>query len=191
MSKRKRLSRDERLAIVRERRNGVTHKALAQKFGVTERTIYYTLRTEKERKRDNSTRTKTVSVTLTPDELRQFDAVLSRYEITNRSEALRRLILSANGIFQPDEHLASELQGFRAALNKVGSNVSQIARRLNEARNKGIAPAFGIQSLNQVRALAGFVMEFADEIDLLARRRVEHVKLTARAELKELADGAE
>lgn len=191
MQKRKRLSRDERLEIVRERRKGVTHKELARRFEVTERTIYYTLRTEKERKRDASTRTKTVSVTLTPEELREFDALLSRHNISNRSEALRRLIQSANGIFQPDEHLAGELQSFRAALNRVGNNVAQIAKRLNEARNKGIAPAFGIQSLSQIQTLATFVLDFADEVDLLARRRVEHVTLTADAALKELADGAD
>lgn len=92
MSKRKRLSRDERLAIVRDRAKGVSHKALAQKFDVTERTIYYTLRTEKERRRDASTRTKTVSVTLTPEELQAFDALISRLNINNRSDALRRLI---------------------------------------------------------------------------------------------------
>lgn len=191
MSKRKRLSREERLAIVRDRAKGVSHKALAQKFDVTERTIYYTLRTEKERRRDASTRTKTVSVTLTPEELQHFDALISRLNINNRSDALRRLIQSANGIFQPDEHLATELQGFRAALNRVGNNVTQIAMRLNEAKNKGIAPVFGVQSLNQIKALSTFVLDFADQVDLLARRRVEHITLRARAELKELADGAE
>lgn len=109
MSKRKRLSRDERLAIVRERGQGATHKALAGKYGVTERTIYYTLKTEKERRRDTSTRTKTISVTLTPDELAAFDARLGKHGIANRSDGVRRLIQSANGIFQPDAHIAEEL----------------------------------------------------------------------------------
>lgn len=47
MSARRRLSREDRLVIIRERKKGVSHKALAERFGVTERAIYYTVRTEK------------------------------------------------------------------------------------------------------------------------------------------------
>ncbi len=191
MVKRKRLSRDERLAIVRERKQGKTHKVLAEEFGVTERAIYYTLRTEKERRRESSARSKTISVTLTPEELAEFDAFLGRQGIKNRSEALRRLIQSANGIFQPDEHLAGELQSFRAALNRVGNNVTQIAKRLNEAKNRGTAPIFGVQSLEQIRSLSGFTLDFADQIDILVRRHAHHMTLEAHQTLKEFADGAE
>lgn len=191
MLARRRLTRPERLEIIRERKTGVTHKALAAKFGVSERTVYYTLRTENDRKRDNRTRTKQVSVTLSPEELNAFDVVLAKHGIATRSEGVRRLVQSANGIFVPDEYLASELKGFRASLNQVGNNVTQIAKRLNEARLKGIAPVFGDRSLAQIRSLSGFVLDFADQVDLLARRRVEHVTLTANAVLKELADGEE
>ena len=191
MPKRRRLSRDDRLAIVREREQGKTHRALSEKFGVTERAIYYTLRTEKERRRESSTRSKTISVTVTPEELAEFDAFLGRQGIKNRSDALRRLIQSANGIFQPDEHLSNQLQGFRGALNRVGNNVTQIAKRLNEAKNRGTAPVFGLQSLEQIKALSGFTLDFADQIDLLVRRRAQHMTLEAHRVLKELADGTE
>lgn len=191
MSKRKRLSRDERLAIVRERGQGATHKALAEKFGVTERTIYYTLRAEKGRRRDASIRSMTISVTVTPEELSSFDVVIGRHGIANRSKALRQLMQSANGIFQPDEHLADELGSFRASLNRVGNNVTQIAKRLNEAKNKGVAPVFGARSLDQIRLLSGFILDFADQVDLLSRRRVESVTMVAHDALRELADGAE
>jgi hypothetical protein len=73
----------------------------------------------------------------------------------------------------------------------VGNNVTQIAKRLNEARLRGIAPVFGVHSLEQVQALAAFVLDFADEVDLLARRRTAHLTLTGRAALQELADAAE
>ena len=191
MPTRRRLTRDDRLAIVRERAKGVTHKALADRFGVTERTIYYTLRTDKERRRERSVRTRQISVTVTEDELRAFDAVLARQGISSRSDGMRRLIQAANGVFQPDETLESELRSFRASLNRVGNNVTQIAKRMNEAKQKGIAPAFGVASLAQIRSLAGFVLAFADQVNSLAERRRARIEMTVDAALRELADGAE
>ena len=170
---------------------GYNAVALAAQFGVSERTIYYTLRTEKDRQRDTRIRTKQVSVTLTPEELQGFDEVLARHGIASRSAGVRYLIQSANGIFQPDPHLAEELKSFRAALNRVGNNVTQIAKRLNEARAKGIAPVFGDRSLKQLRLLSGFVLDFADQVDALARRRVSHVTLEAHNALKEFSDAPE
>lgn len=191
MSPRRRLSRDDRLAIVRESGKGVSTKALAAKFGVTERAIYYTVRTEKERRRESSHRSKVITVTVTPEEAQAFDALLGRHGIANRSEGLRRLIQASNGIFAPDEHLISELHGFRAALNRVGNNVTQIAKRMNEANNKGLRPPFGQASLQQMRSLAGFVLDFADQVHLLARRRTDAVSLKVDRALKGLADGTE
>ncbi|KNG92003.1 helix-turn-helix domain-containing protein [Pseudaestuariivita atlantica] len=191
MASRRRLTPAERQEIVRERCKGVTHKALAERFRVSERTIYYTLRTEKDRRRDTRIRTKQVSVTLTPEELHSFDEVLARHGVSSRSAGVRLLIQSANGVFQPDQHLAEELKSFRAALNRVGNNVTQIAKRLNEARAKGIAPFFGDHSLAQLRLLSGFVLDFADQVDALSRRRVSHVTLEAHKALKEFSDAPE
>lgn len=188
MASRRRLTSEERQEIVRERLKGVTHAALAEKFGVSERTVYYTIRTEKDRRRDTRTRTKQVSVTLTPEELQGFDEVLARHGVSSRSAGVRLLIQSANGVFQPDQHLTEELKSFRAALNRVGNNVTQIAKRLNEARAKGIAPVFGDRSLTQLRLLSGFVLDFADQVDALARRRVSHVTLEAHRALKDFSD---
>lgn len=188
MTSRRRLTPEERKKIVRERLKGVTHASLAAKFGVSERTVYYTMRTEKDRRRDTRVRTKQVSVTLTPEELQGFDEVLARHGVSSRSAGVRLLIQSANGVFQPDQHLAEELKSFRAALNRVGNNVTQIAKRLNEARAKGIAPVFGERSLTQLRLLSGFVLDFADQVDALARRRVSHVTLEAHRALKDFSN---
>ncbi len=191
MASRRRLSDLERLEIVRETLEGVSSGVLAKRFEVTVRTVQYTIHRDKHRKRDSGIRTETVSVTLTPDELNDFDVLIARHGIKYRSDALRRLIQSANGVFQPDEHLGDELRGFRAALNRVGNNVTQIAKRMNEANNKGMRPLFGKASLAQMRSLAGFVLDFADQVDLLARRRTDGVRLIANDALKELANDEE
>ncbi|CTQ34455.1 helix-turn-helix domain-containing protein [Jannaschia rubra] len=191
MPSRRRLTLDERRAIVREAAKGVAAKELAAKHGITTRTVHYTLKRETDRRRDASHRSVTFSVTLTPEEAMAFDAVLTRHQIATRADGLRRLIRASNGVFQPDEHLAEELQGFRASLNRVGNNITQIAKRLNEAKQKGIAPAFGVASLDQIKGLAMFIRSFANEIDLLAQRRSKRMTLAANAALEELADGAD
>ncbi len=44
---------------------------------------------------------------------------------------------AANDILRPDEDMADALRALSAALNRVGNNVNQVARRLNEAKLKG------------------------------------------------------
>ena len=191
MAGRRRLSDLERLEIVRETRKGVSAQVLGKRFGVTPRTIQYTVRREKLRKRDSGIRTAQIGTTVTPEELRDFEALLGRHGITSRSDGMRRLVQAANGVFQPDEHLADELKAFRAALNRVGNNVTQIAKRMNEANNKGMRPSFGPSSLGQMRSLAGFVLDFADQVDLLTRRRTDGISILVNEAMKELVDGEE
>jgi hypothetical protein len=109
MAGRRRLSDLERLEIVRETRKAVSAQVLGKRFGVTPRTIQYTVRREKLRKRDSGIRTAQIGTTVTPEELRDFEALLGRHGITSRSDGMRRLIQAANGVFQPDEHLADVL----------------------------------------------------------------------------------
>lgn len=191
MAGRRRLNDLERLEIVRETQNGVSSQVLGKRFDVTPRTIQYTVKRERERRRDTGIRTAQIGTTVTPEELQAFEVVLSRHGVGSRSEGLRRLIKSSNGLFQPDEHLADELKAFRAALNRVGNNVTQIAKRMNESNNKGLRPSFGPSSLAQMRSLAGFVLDFADQVDLLTRRRTEGISMLVSEALKELADGEE
>lgn len=138
-----RLSQAQRFAITRKRSEGVPVADLAWEFGVTTRTIYYTLRGDQDRKIDGRVRTELVNVRLTPKELATFDAVLARREIHSRADALRRLIHAASDLFVPDDDLASEMRGLSAALNRAGNNVNQIAQRLNEAKQRGKTPPYG------------------------------------------------
>ena len=189
MTPRRRLTPEHRREIIAEARRGVSASVLAVRFEVTPRAVQYTLRQAAQGRRDSGIRTETMSVTLTPAEMAGFDAVLAAHGIDTRSDGMRRLVQGAAGLFQPDAHLADELSGFRAALNRVGNNVTQIAKRMNEANIKGQRPPFSGDDLAQMRSLAGFVLDFADQVDLLARRRVEGVTLTAGHALSELADG--
>jgi transposase-like protein len=186
-----RLSQEQRFAIVRKRGQGALVADLAQEFGVTPRTIYYTLQTDRSRQIDGRVRTEVVNVRLTAQELSRFDAVLARREITSRAEALRRLIHAASDLFVPDDDLAFEMRGLSAALNRAGNNVNQIAQRLNEAKRRGKTPPYGDSAHAQVRALGSLVFDIADQVQEMAERRRGALSAEVAKVLEGAIDGPE
>lgn len=193
MTRARRLTDAERMEIVREARDGVSTSELAQRFGVTARAVRYTLQADEERRRDTGVATAAVTVKLTPEELGALDEVLASAGIETRTEGVRRLIQSAGGTFVPDTQLAAEMARYRASLHEVGNGVAQIARRMQEANRKGQGSAaeFSELRLAQMRGLARFILDTADEIDLALRRRRAAMQLEAMAALREFAHAAE
>ncbi len=73
---------------------------------------------------------------VSPANLAQFDARLKDADIRNRSEALRNVIRNTGGLAMPDAGLAEALLPMKGTLNKVGNNVTQIAKSMNDVKNK-------------------------------------------------------
>ena len=193
MSRMRRLTEIEKTEIVREAGEGVSTSELAERFGVTSRAVRYVLKAHEERQRDAAIPTAAVTVKLTQEEIGALDAVLDAAGIETRTEGLRRLIQAAGGTFVPDVHLAAELARYRAALHEVGNGVAQIARQMTHANRsgQGAGPEFSELRLAQMRGLARFILDVADEIDLLVRRRRDAMQLEATAALREFAHAAE
>jgi hypothetical protein len=197
MSRSKRLTDAQRMEIVREAANGVPTSVLAQRFGVTPRAVQYTVKTDAERQRDTAVPVSAVSVKVTSDEMAAFDAVLASVGIETRSEGLRRLMQAAGGTFVADTSLAAEMVRYRVSLNEVGNGVAQIAKQMQKANRagqgagRGTSAEFSELRLAQMRGLARFILDSADEIDLLVRRRRDVMQLEATAALREFAHAAE
>ncbi|MDE4259353.1 transposase [Phaeobacter gallaeciensis] len=197
MSRTKRLTQTERAEIVREAAEGVGTSVLAERFGVTPRAIQYTLKADEERQRDAAVATAAVTVKLTPEELAALDEVLSAAGIETRTDGVRRLIQAAGGTFVPDAQLAAEMARYRASLHEVGNGVVQIAKQMAKANqmgqgdNGGAGAQFSELRLAQMRGLARFMLDSADEIDLLLRRRRDAMRLDVTAALREFAHAAE
>ncbi|MEG3662156.1 hypothetical protein [Celeribacter halophilus] len=187
----KRLTQNQRFAIMRKRSEGVSIEDLAREFGVTPRSIFYTLKADQSRKLDARVRSELVNVRLTPKELAGFDAVLTRHDITSRAEGLRRLIHASNDLFVPDDELANQMQGLSASLNRTGNNINQIAQRLNEAKRQGKTPPYGNSANAQVRALAGLIFDIADQVQDMAQRRRSALSGEVARVLGGFADGSE
>ena len=181
------------MQIVREATQGVSTSKLAERFGVTSRAVRYVLKADAERRADTAVPTAAVSLKVTQDELAAFDEVLASAGIEARSEGLRRLIQAAGGVFVPDAQLAAEMARYRASLNEVGNGVAQIAKQMQKANRigQGASAEFSEMRLAQMRGLARFILDAADEIDLLVRRRRDAMQLEATAALKEFAHAAE
>jgi hypothetical protein len=193
MSRSKRLTNAQRMEIVREAANGVSTSVLAERFGVTPRAVQYTVKSDEERQRDTAVPVLAVSVKVTPEEMAGFDAVLASAGIETRSEGLRRLMQAAGGTFVADTQLAAEMARYRASLNEIGNGVAQIAKQMQKANRagQGSGAEFSELRLAQMRGLARFILDSADEIDLLVRRRRDAMQLTATAALREFAHAAE
>ena len=193
MSRTRRLTQTERVEIVRAAGEGVATSELAKRFRVTPRAIQYTLKVDEERRRDAAVATAAVTVKLTPEELSALDEVLTGAGIETRTEGVRRLIQSAGGTFVPDAQLAGELARYRASLHEVGNGVVQIAKQMTKANRarQGAGSEFSELRLAQMRGLARFILDSADEIDLLLRRRRDRMQLSATAALREFAHAAE
>ena len=193
MSRSKRLIDAERMEIVREAADGVSTSVLAERFEVTPRAVQYTVKSDEERQRDTAVPVLAVSVKVTSDEMAAFDAVLASAGIETRSEGLRRLMQAAGGTFVADAQLAAEMARYRASLNEVGNGVAQIAKQMQKANRagQGTGPEFSELRLAQMRGLARFILDSADEIDLLVRRRRDAMQMDATAALREFAHAAE
>ena len=181
------------MEIVREAADGVPTSVLAQRFGVTPRAVQYAVKSDAERQRDTAVPVLAVSVKVTSEEMDAFDAVLASAGIETRSEGLRRLMQAAGGTFVADTSLAAEMARYRASLNDVGNGVAQIAKQMQKANRagQGSGPEFSELRLAQMRGLARFILDSADEIDLLVRRRRDAMQLEATAALREFAHAAE
>ena len=181
------------MQIVREAAEGVSTSELATQFEVTARAVRYVLKADAERQVDAAIPVSAVSVKVTAEELTALDAVLASAGIESRAEGLRRLIQAAGGAFVPDAQMAAEMARYRTSLHEVGNGVAQIAKQMTHANRQGqrAGPEFSELRLAEMRGLARFILDSADEIDLLLRRRRDAMQLQATAALRKFAHAAE
>jgi hypothetical protein len=180
MRRGRRLTETERLSIAKERAQGVAAAELATRYGVSLKSVYNAANHSADRQTVNGSRPKVIGVRVSARELQRFDAALSRHGIARRSDALRCLILAADDLLRPDDGMTEELRALSAALNRVGNNVNQVARRLNEAKLKGERLPYTPASHSEIRDLAVLVFDMADQIQEMfrARRRALDLEVT-------------
>jgi transposase len=164
-------------------------RELADRFEVSPKTIYNVINHGRAARSSNCSRTRVLTIRITDADLHRFDAALSRRGIAHRSDAMRRLMLAAEGVFVPDDDMSEDLRRLAAALNRVGNNVNQIARRLNEAKVRGESLPYSAASHREIRSLAGLVFDISDQIQEMSRARRTVLELELTAALAGLVEG--
>jgi len=187
MPRARRLTENERLSIAKARAEGVSVRELATRYGVSRVSIYNASTHGTERQEANVSRSRVIGIRVSARDLRGFDAALGRRGIAHRSDAMRRLMLAADDILRPDEDMTEELRRMSAALNRIGNNVNQVARRLNEAKVRGERPPYTAASHAEIRELAGLVFDMADQIQEMFRARRRALDLDVTKALAGLA----
>lgn len=187
MGSNRRLTDQERRQIVRERAKGVSVSAISAVLKVSPKTVYNVLSRGRSAVSANDSRTRVLTMRVTDRDLRGFDAALARRGIAHRSDAMRSLMLAADDLLRPDEGMTDELRGMSAALNRVGNNVNQVARRLNEAKLKGERLPYTPTSHAEIRDLAVLVFDMADQIQEMFRARRRELDLEVSRALAGLA----
>ena len=186
MGSSRRLTDQERRQIVRERAKGVSVNAISAVLKVSPKTVYNVLGRGRSAVSANDSRTRVLTMRVTDRDLRGFDAALARRGIAHRSDAMRSLMLAADDLLRPDEGMTDELRGMSAALNRVGNNVNQVARRLNEAKLKGERLPYPPASHAEIRDLAMLVFDMADQIQEMFRARRRELDLEVTEALADL-----
>ena len=130
--------------------------------------------------------TNRLRIRVSPADLALFDKKLKEAGGRNWSEALRNVIRNVGGMAAPDAALAEALNAMKGALNKVANNVSRIAKRRNDAKNRGQSLPFSETDHAEIRHLAGMVLDFADEVALMADGRRSSLELKISDELKRM-----
>lgn len=185
----RRLTDAQRQEIALQKMEGVPARALAERYEVTRKTIDNAVRHVRDAAAIQGSPTRVVGVRISERELREFDAVLVRQGLT-RSEALKRMMRAASGLLALDEESREGLDQLRAALNRVGSNVNQIAKACNQARVSGQPLPYSAQDHAEVRAALGVVFQVADQVRDLARSRRGQLDVTVGAVLCEAGPDA-
>ncbi len=187
MTRHRRLTPDERSQIVRERKKGVATQDLALNFGVTRQTIHNTIANDRKRQVDAHVKTAVINARVSDADARMFDSVLQQFGVPSRGEGLRRLMSIAADLYVPDTKTATALKGLSASLGRVGSNVNQIAARLNEARVRKLPPPYDARSDAEIRALAALIFDLSDQIEDLAKAQRTGLKVIVDPALRSIA----
>ena len=185
----RRLSVQQRVEIARDRAKGSTASELAARHGVTRQTINAVVRTLRDAPTVQIADTHTVTVRVPRRALDGFDAAAARHGLT-RAEALRRLIDLAGPALAPDEAVAGALSQLAAQLNRVGLNLNQVAKALNEAQLKGQPVSYGEPSREVVRSVVRLTFEIMAQVQQMARGQRAQLDVTVAAILEREAPNA-
>lgn len=144
--RKRRLSAEQRAQVARARASGAGTKELAERYGVSEQTIRNIAKRVQVERETARTATAMVTARVPVQDIRAFEAALGRLGVKDKSTALRAFIRWPAGFFHPNEDAEAAIRAMLLELTRLGTNINQIARRLNDPR---LAPGERALSANE------------------------------------------
>lgn len=175
--KTKRLTPAERERIAQAKAKGAGTAELSRRYGVTEQTIRNATRRVQIERQTTKVETAMVAARVPVLDIQIFDAAIGRLGVEKKSDAIRAFVRHPSGFLAPDEDLADAIRELRRELTQIGTNVNQIARRLNDPRLQPHERALSSGEAGIFRELNGRLNEASQALLILlgrqARRRDE------------------
>lgn len=162
-----RLTHAQRQAIALARGQGTATKVLASNYGVSVQTIRNIARGVQMARAQARSETATVTARVPVADIQTFDALIARLGSEQRSRVLRAFIRHPAGYLGADAELAEGIREMRRELSAIGSNLNQIARRLNDPRLLPEARKLSRREAEVLRATHAAVTQSRDHLAVL------------------------
>ena len=184
-----RLTPAQRQAIAQARAQGIATKVLALRYGVSVQTIRNIARGVQMARTQVRSETATVTARVPVADIRAFDALIVRLGRDQRSSVLRAFIRHPAGYLGADAALAESIRALRRELSAIGSNLNQIARRLNDPRLLPEARKLRRREAEVLRATHAAVTQSRDHLAVLIGAKARGRDAAFRAILGEALVG--
>ena len=189
LHQRRRLTAEQRSKVARARAAGAGTKELAEQYGVSEQTIRNIARRVRIERETVRAETAMVTARVPVQDIQAFDAAIGRLGVKDKSTALRAFIRWPAGFFQADEDTADAIRGMQVELTRIGTNLNQIARRLNSPMLRPEERALTVREKDDLRALREAMNRADETLRTLAGSRARRGDLAFRFTLTGDGDG--
>ena len=188
-ARKRRLTAEQRSQVARARASGAGTKELAERYGVSEQTIRNIAKRVRLEREAARTETAMVTARVPVQDIQAFDAEIGRLGVKDKSTALRAFIRWPAGFFHADEGTAAAIRGMQNELTRIGTNLNQIARRLNSPLLRPEERTLSAREKDELRALREAMNRADDTLRTLAGSRARRGDLAFRLALTGGGDG--
>lgn len=183
VEKGRRLTAAQRSQVAQAKAAGASTKDLAARYGVTEQTIRNIARRVRSERETAKIESVVVSARVPIADARAFDAAVGRLGIKDRSTALRAFLRWPGGFFHVDEDADATIRAMLLELTRLGTNLNQIARRLNDPRLAPGERGLSAQEKTDLRTLREAMSRADETLRTLAGDRARRGDLAFRLAL--------
>ena len=182
-ARKRRLSAEQRAHVARARASGAGTKELAERYGVSEQTIRNIARRVRAERETARVETAMVTARVPVQDIRAFEAALEGLGVRDKSTALRAFVRWPGGFLHVDENMEAAIRALLLDLTRLGTNINQIARRLNDPRLAPEKRSLSAREKGELRAVREAMSGADATLRTLAGDRARRGDLAFRAVL--------